>query len=220
MNKIFSIVVCDDHPLFRAGVVNCFAEKSEFEVVSEATDGVSCIAKMELFKPDILIVDLSMPGMGGFEVLKWSTQNMPNTRVFILSMHTEINYVQQARKLGAAGFMAKEDAQAELIAALAYTTGFYTSQSIGKHAPTFNIDLADAQLIKSLRNISDAEMRVLTLLTNNLTSRQIGEELNLSARTVQAHRLSLTSKLELVGANRLLEFALLNREVINNYTRK
>ena len=217
---VVRILICDDHPLFRAGVVNCFSQHSDFEVVSQAADGNSCIAQLELFAPDILIVDLSMPGMSGFEVLQWVTKNMKQTRVFILSMHADINYVQRARDLGASGFMAKEDAQSELLAAIGQANGFYTSQSVGKQPLGLDEGLNDKEIAKYLRTVSDAEMRVLCLLTNNLTSGQIAEELGLSTRTIQAHRLSLASKLDISGPNKLLEFALLNRVTILDMKRQ
>lgn len=208
------IVVCDDHPLFRAGVVSCFADRADLEVIAEATDGAACVTKLELFAPEIVIADLSMPIMDGFGVLEWLADNMPKTRAFILSMHTDLSYVQRARTLGAAGFLAKEDAQSELLAAIDHQGDFYTSSSLGKSASTANLSPIDETLRKALDHISNAEKRVLFLLTENLTSKQIAERLHISARTVQAHRVSLAHKLDIKGSNKLLELALRNAETI------
>ncbi|MFH1345506.1 MAG: response regulator transcription factor [Pseudomonadota bacterium] len=220
MNPIMKVLVCDDHPLFRAGVISCFAERADIKVVGEATDGDACIAKLELFTPDILIADLSMPQKDGFQVLEWLAKHQPQTRAFILSMHSDLAYVQKARDLGASGFLAKEDAQAELLAAIAKNDGqFYTSSSIGRSSPAIELSSTGKKVRDGLRDVSEAEMRVLTLLTENITSRAIAEKLNLSVRTVQAHRVSLADKLGARGPNKLLELALKNAQMIRHFVR-
>jgi DNA-binding NarL/FixJ family response regulator len=208
-------IVCDDHPLFRSGVVSCLSDNPGIEVVAEASDGESCIAKMKIFKPDILIVDLSIPAIDGFDVLAWVRENQPNTQVFILSMHAEISYVQKAKDLGANGFMAKEDAQSELLAAITSgPKGFYTSESIGKQSRENLPRFSDYEFAERLRKVSDAEKKVLVLLTQSMTSREIAEELHLSVRTIQAHRVSLADKLNAKGPNKLLELAVRHQQTI------
>lgn len=208
-------IVCDDHPLFRSGVVNCLGDNSGIDVVAEAADGESCISKMKIFQPDILIVDLSIPAIDGFEVLAWVRANQPGTQVFILSMHAEISYVKKAKELGAQGFMAKEDAQSELLAAISGDPrGFYTSESIGKQSRENLPRFSDYEFSEQLRKVSDAEKKVLVLLTQSMTSREIAEELHLSVRTVQAHRVSLADKLNAKGPNKLLELAVRHRQTI------
>lgn len=214
MKQVTTAIICDDHPLFRAGVAASIGEQLGIQVVAEAADGESCIAKMQLFRPDILIADLSMPSVDGFELLTWSQRQLPATRVFILSMHTDISFVQRARELGAAGFLAKEDAQSELLAAIGCDQGFYTSESIGRQAADTKPSYTDREFADRLRYVSGAEKKVLDLLTRSLTSRQIAEELCLSVRTVQAHRVSLANKLDAKGPNRLLEMAIRHRDTI------
>lgn len=195
-------IVCDDHPIFRRGVVSCLT--TSLDVVAEAADGESCIAKLEMYKPDILVADLSMPRKDGFAVLEWLNDNRVGIRAFILSMHTDISYVQRARELGAAGFLAKEDAQSELAAAINGQMEFYTSESIGRKTDETPSDLSGYALAEKLRKISDAERRVLVLLTQSMTSREVADRLFLSVRTVQAHRVSLAAKLGAKGPNKLL----------------
>ncbi len=210
-----TVLVCDDHPLFRRGVTSSLAENQNLTVVAEATDGEACIAKLKLYRPQILVVDLSIPLIDGFGVLEWVQSNLPEVTVFVLSMYTEPAYVQRSMELGAAGFIAKEDAQSELLAAMEQRSGvFYTSESIGRSGSTSPPDLQDHELEKALRTVSDAERRVLTLLTESMTSRQIAEELGISTRTVQAHRVSLASKLGAKGHNKLLQTAIKHRAKI------
>ena len=218
MTKKTGILVCDDHPLFRAGVVSCFAGRPDLEVVAEAADGAACIAKLELFAPDILIADLSMPQIDGFRILEWVGESRLATRVYILSMHTELAYVRRARSLGAAGFLAKEDTQSVLLAAIDQTRDdFYTSSSIGRPSDAGELSPADENFRALLRSVSKAEMRVLQLLTENLTSREIAERLKLSVRTVQAHRIRLVEIFGVRGSNKLLGLAIRNAATIRSY---
>lgn len=207
-------IVCDDHPIFRSGVVNSLVLGLGVRIVAEAADGESCIAKLRIFRPDILVADLSMPLIDGFGVLEWVRENQPGTRAFILSMHTDMSYVQRARELGAAGFMAKEDAQSELAAAINSGLEFYTSESAGRKNHDSVSNLSNHTLAEQLRKVSDAERRVLVLLTQSMTSREIAERLFISVRTVQAHRVSLAAKLGAKGPNKLLELAIRHRDQI------
>lgn len=212
-----TILVCDDHPLFRSGVVSCLAADEDLSVVAEASDGESCIAKLEMYRPQILVVDLSIPRVDGFGVLEWVRENLPEVTVFVLSMYTDASYAQRAMELGASGYIAKEDAQSELLAAIGQQPGeFFTSESIGRQTRNHLPALQDHDIKQALRNVSDAERRVLELLTESLTSREIAEKLGLSTRTVQAHRVSLADKLNAKGHNKLLQLAVAHREAILN----
>lgn len=210
-----SVIVCDDHPLFRSGVLDCLMAMPNIKVVAEAADGEICIAKLKIFRPDILITDLAMPLLNGFEVLAWVREHQPDVATFVLSMHTEFGYLQEAQELGAQGFIAKEDAQAELLAAIGNIgNGFYVSESVGRLSAENIPVLKDEALMRALDTVSDAEKRVLLLLTRSLTSKEIAEQLHLSPRTVQAHRLSLARKLNASGPNKLLEFAISHQKEI------
>lgn len=214
-SEMRTVLVCDDHPLFRKGVSISIEESPNLNVIGEASNGKSCIAKLQLFTPDILVTDLSMPGMDGFEVLMWAQNHQPDLKVFILSMHSEVHYLQKAIELGAAGFLAKEDAQSELIAAINHSDdGFYSSESIGASTESNLTSMRDHAFESILRKVSDAERRVLVLLTESLTSKQIAEQLNISARTVDAHRANLAEKLDAKGPNKLLEIAIKFRNEI------
>ncbi len=210
-----TILVCDDHPLFRSGVVSCLAADDSLSVVAEASDGEACIAKLEMYRPDVLVVDLSIPRIDGFGVLEWVRENLPDVTVFVLSMYTDASYAQRSMELGASGYIAKEDAQSELLTAISRRSAeFFTSESIGRQTRNHLPVMQDHEIKKALRNVSDAEKRVLLLLTESLTSREIAERLGLSTRTVQAHRVSLADKLNAKGHNKLLQVAVTHRETI------
>ena len=215
-----SVIVCDDHPLFRKGVVSTLAMDPDVDVVAEANDGETCIAKIKLFKPDVLFIDLSMPVLNGFEILQWVRANGHNVRVYILSMYTELSYVERAMELGASGFLAKQDAQSDLHAALhSSSSQFYTSESIGRRNADNLPATNDLEFADRLRRVSEAERRVLELLCESRTSREIAEALHISVRTVQAHRASLCDKLDAKGPNRLLALAVQHRGLITGGAR-
>jgi len=215
-----NVLVCDDHPIFRSGVVVCLNEIENISVVAQASDVTSAIAKLEIYEPDTLVTDLSMPGQNGFDLLKWTIGNQPSVQVFVLSMHTELAFVRKAKELGAAGFLAKEDAETELLDAFSQSSsGFYTSQSIGRTSQDQFSDLnANTMEIEALKYISTAEHRVLNLLADSMTNKAIAERLRISSRTVEAHRHRIAGKLDLKGPNKLIEFAIKNKSHIQNYS--
>ncbi len=203
------VILADDHPIFRAGLRMILEEQGGYEIIAEAGNGESCISTMEILAPDIAILDLAMPGIDGYEVLAWMGANAPATMGIILSMHSSRNYAMRAKDLGARAFIAKEDAGQELHNALQTPKGvFYLSASVGKNGQLVEpSDNAEDERDK-LDTLTPAEMRVFELVGRSFTSRQIGDELGVSHRTVQTHRQRIVQKLGLNGANSLLEFAI------------
>lgn len=216
MSSTQTVMVCDDHPIFRGGVVNCLSKMGGLTVIAEATDVESAIAKLQIYQPDILVCDLSIPGGSGFDILVWIAKNKRAVRTIVLSMHTELPYVQRAKDLGAVGFLAKEDAETDLLHAVNQPPGsFYTSESIGRSdAATVPDNISLEPVGDPLKNVSPAERRILALLSDSLTSREIAAKLNISPRTVEAHRFRLAEKLDAKGPNKLLEWAIRHRNTI------
>lgn len=218
---IQSVVVCDDHPIFRNGVVHCLNEIPDLEVVAEAADVASAIAKLQIYAPDILVCDLSLPGQSGFELLQWTKGHMPEIRVIVLSMHTELAFVQRAKKLGAVSFLAKEDAETDLLHAVKQERGgFYTSESVGRGGSLLpmlepGIGKEEDAFRSAIINVTVAEMKILALLSDLLTNKAIAKQLNISPRTVEAHRFNLSEKLDAKGPNKLLELAIQYRDIIH-----
>ncbi|MCP5264831.1 MAG: response regulator transcription factor [Burkholderiaceae bacterium] len=201
-----TVLLADDHPLFRAGVRQVLEETGRFQVMAEVRDGDAAMAQLEILRPDIAVLDLSMPGLSGFEVLERSRQAGIPTRMVILSMHAEQAYAARARAAGAQAFVAKEDAAAELIRALDTADTFFMSQSVGVSGPADLPpgDAADRELVERL---TESERRVLRLLAKGWTSKQIGRGLGISPRTVQAHRRNAAERLGIMGPNQLMQFA-------------
>ena len=216
MTATHSVLVCDDHPIFRDGVVHCLRQIPQVAVVAEASDVESAIAKLQLYEPDILVCDLSIRGGSGFDVLAWVAARKLDIRVIVLSMHTELQYVQKARKLGAAAFLAKEDAETDLFQAVTHPRdSFYTSDSIGRSSADLVLPLPPVDDL--LRKISPAESRILLLLSDSMTSKEIAAALNISPKTVEAHRFRLAEKLDAKGPNKLLEWAIKYRHILRRH---
>lgn len=206
-----TIILADDHPGFLAGLVQYFKARPDFTEVIETGDGKSCLEQLTYNEYSWAVIDLSMPGKTGFEVLEALLERNCNTKVIIMSMHADQAYADRARDLGAVAFIAKEDAISELDKALNCQEGdFYTSGSVGRAT----LNLLAEQSTEKLDELTSTERRVLKLLAQGLTSKEIGEHFCISVRTVQAHRRNMMDKLDLRGPNRLMEFAVRNVEKI------
>lgn len=209
-----TVLLADNHPIFRAGIRALIEEQDGYEVVGEVSDGETCIAQAELLRPDILVVDLSMPPMDGFEVARWARKQLPAATTIILTMYSGKEFVAEAKEAGARAFVSKEDAGSELIAALGQSAEFYMSSSAGRAEPTSLAPAAEDIPKQMLPGLSRAEMNVLKSVAQSKTSREISEVLGISVRTVQTHRRNICEKLELRGSNSLLQFAIRNRQLI------
>ena len=203
------VVIADDHPIFRAGLRR-IVEEDGHEVVAEASDGNSCITSLEITRPDVVVLDLAMPGVDGYQVLEWARDNMPSLIAVIISMHSSRAFATKARELGARAFVAKEDASDEIHKALLTPKGvFYLSASVGgKGLPVPDPTSEAREDGPDVGTLTPAERRVFDLVGQSLTSREIGKRLNLSYRTVQTHRQRINQKLGLAGPNSLVRFAL------------
>jgi len=204
-----TILLADDHPIFRDGLRRAIEANPSFKVVSEVGDGEAALAQIELLQPDFALFDLSMPRMDGFSALERLQGSDGRTRILIVSMHNEIGYAQRAKELGAIGFVAKEDAASEIIRILSNDSEtFFMRQSIGRTDLTSRLlSFSSKKTKKDLEPLTRAERSVLKLLSRGWTSKQIARELDVSPRTIQAHRRNISEKLNVTGPNQLLHLA-------------
>lgn len=198
------VVVADDHPIFVRGLVTILSAAG-FEVVGEASDGQELLALLEVLRPDVAIIDVGMPVLDGIGVLRRARDDGVDIPILVLSLHDERAMVQAALGLGARGYVLKDNAADEVVSALRAILDGKTWTSPGVAGPS-----------SPLARLSRAELRVLGLLAENLTSPQIAGRLGLSVRTVQNHRAHICDKLSLTGTNRLLQVALENRDRIRS----
>jgi len=205
------ILIADDHPIFRQGLLKIIEADPAFEIIAEAGDGAEALALIKKLRPDIAVLDISMPQLSGLEIARQVQQENLPVRLVILTMYKEEEYFDEAMDLGVKGYLLKENAVSDLRSCVqAVAAGkYYVSPVISGYL--INRDARQKALAKekpALGLLTDTERRILKLLVQNKTSREIAAQLHVSYRTVQNHRMNICAKLDLKGHNKLLQFAL------------
>ena len=209
------VLIADDHVILRSAVRALIAATDRFEVVGEAGDGAEAIQLAEALAPDVLIVDIAMPQLDGLAALRTLTARGAHPRIIVLSAHGQREYVVAALRAGAAGYLLKEAAFAELLTAL--DTVLAGRRYLGQQVAEIALDgllgtAADAPAPSEgdaqLERLSAREREGLALLAQGFTNDEIGHHLCISAHTVQTHRKHIMEKLAIHRAIDLTRFAL------------
>jgi len=205
-------LLADDHAVLRAGLKLLLDGRSDMAVIGEAADGVELLSLVQTHQPDVILLDLTMPRLGGLETLPLLRQHAPQTRILILTMHDDESYLRQALKSGAAGYLLKKAADVELIAAIqAVMRGdLYVHPTMAKilfdsMIPKTNYQPAANNLWDTL---SQREQEVLRLVALGYTNREIATKLSVSVKTIETHRARGMEKLKLRHRAALVRFAL------------
>jgi DNA-binding NarL/FixJ family response regulator len=202
------ILIADDHGVIRAGLRALLEDVPDITVVGEASDGVEALAKAVELKPDILLMDLSMPNLGGIEATQQLSQKEPKVRVLILTVHEEESLLKEVVRMGASGYIVKRAAQEDLLHAIRVVArgDLYIHPTMTR--ALFNETPAYApRPMPESETLTMREIEVLQLLAKGYTNRQIAEQLSLSQRTVEGHRANLSGKLGLHSRVELVEYA-------------
>ena len=199
------VLLADDHALVRAGIRALIDMIDGVEVVAEAGDGSEALRQIEKFLPDVVLLDITMPGMSGFEVLKQINVRFPDARVIILTMHQAREYAIQALRAGAAGFIPKSAAAAELKQAIETVTEgkTYISKETAQH-PLPQTDQTPALLQK----LTARQKQILMMIAEGQSTKQIASNLNISVKTVETHRSQLSERLNIHDVAGLVRFAI------------
>ena len=217
MTNRITVLIVDDHPLFRSGLRQVITDDPRFEIVGETGDSETALQLIQEKKPDVAVLDVNLPGLSGLEIArKLQTKRLP-TSLIMLTMNKDEETCNRALDFGAKGFVLKENAVEEILKAiLAVAEGeHYLSSTISGYLVRRR-NRAETLAAKKpgLDDLTKAERRILKLIAEKKTSREIGAELFISPRTVEAHRANICAKLELTGSHSLLQFALENRSAI------
>ncbi len=209
------ILLADDHAVLRSGLAALLNARSDMTVVGEAADGAELLTQAQQTEPDLILLDLTMPRLGGLEVLPLLRQHVPDARVLILTMHHDESYLRQALKNGAAGYVLKKAADVELIAAIqAVMRGdVYVHPSMTRVLLDDMVAEEDGPWPREeglWMTLSDREQEVLQLVALGHTSKEIADQLALSAKTVDTYRARGMEKLGLHTRAALVRFALAN----------
>ncbi len=193
------VLVVDDHPLVRKGTSDMILASPEIQVVGEAVDGFDAVVLARRLAPDVILMDVAMPDLTGIEAARRILRDLPDTRIVMLTVHDDPEYVMESIRAGAAGYLLKSVEEPELIEAV-LTAAAGGSVIDEKLAAVVTDHLGDT----SVRNLSPRQTEVLELVAAGLHNREIGERLGLSARTVEVHlrnafdRLGVSSRTEAV----------------------
>jgi len=205
------VLVADDHTVVRAGIRLLLESETDIEVVGEAKDGQEAVQKAQQLAPDIVLMDLAMPGMGGLEAMQRITQASAGVRILVLTMHENDEYFFQALNAGASGYLLKETSPDELVAALRAVSqgGVFIYPSLaGRLLDDYLRRMRAGGEEKVLSQLTPREQEVLRLIAQGKTGRQIAEILHVSPKTVDRHRANITEKLNLHSRAELIRYAI------------
>jgi DNA-binding NarL/FixJ family response regulator len=193
-------VIADDHAVVRQGIRIVLEEIPGLEVVAEAADGDAALKLTQQHEPDVVVLDVTMPGKTGLEVAKELRDAGQKVRILILSMHDDPEYVLQAVRAGADGYVLKDVAPAELrraIASVSQGREFFTERITHQLSVGLRAELESEQKRSRVESLTVREVEVLLRIANGRTNREIGEELGISPRTVETHRERVMTKLRI-----------------------
>ncbi len=203
------IFIVDDHPLMRKGLAMTLEKEVGFELSGQAESAEEAMNEILKVKPDVAIIDISLPGMNGLELVKNLLHQLPELKILIVSRHDEELYAERALRAGAKGYLMKLEAVDVLVQAIQQILngGIYLSNKIGNK---LLMKLATGNNAKSdnpLDQLSDRELEVFELTGKGLSTKEIGEKLHISVKTVESHRANIKDKLQIETANELMRHA-------------
>ncbi len=207
---MINILIADDHPIIRRGLRDILGSEPEFTVVGEAANAQETLAQLRSLKVDVLLMDITMPGRNGIEVLKDVHIEWPELRVLMLSIHPEDQYAMRALKAGAAGYLTKESAPEELVGAVqkVVSEGRYVSPVMAQRLAAEAGNSNKGSEVHSL--LSDREYDVLLKIGSGLGVSQIAGELSLSVKTVSTYRSRILEKLQMDSNAALIRYVIEN----------
>jgi DNA-binding NarL/FixJ family response regulator len=206
------IVVCDDHAIVREGLKQILSGQPDFEVVAEAADGHEAMKRVRELEFDVLLLDMSMPGKSGVELIKQVKAEKPKLRILVLTMHEEHQYAVRAIRAGASGYLTKEGASAQLVTALRKVAsgGAYISAEVAEQLALNAMPDSQGPLHAAL---SDREFQVFRMIAEGKSVTEIAERLNLSVKTVSTHKANVLQKMNMTNQGELIRYALENNLV-------
>ena len=205
--QIIKVLVADDHPVVRKGLQTCLAQQKNFKVVGEAVDGGEALRMARELSPDVVLMDISMPGMNGLAVTEVLRREAPAMKVLILSVHSNKEYIFRIIQAGAHGYVSKEAPPAELLRAI---------ESVYEGEPHFSEDIRRDALNQFVigggkkprfAQLTGRELEVLSLIADGQSNKEIADRLNIGVRTIETHRERIMRRLDIHSVAGLTRYA-------------
>lgn len=210
MTPPIRLLIADDHPLLRAGLRQVIETDPRLQIIGEAPDGATALQLLLAHQPDVAVLDIEMPQLTGFELLRELRAQRLNTAVVFLTMYRDEEIFNEALDLGALGYVLKDSATTDIVGAIRSASNgqpFISPDISGYLINRVNRSNTFLQQVPSLNELTPTERRVLKLIADNRTSKEIAADLFISYRTVENHRSNICQKLNLKGSHSLLKFA-------------
>lgn len=209
---MLKILIADDHPVFRLGLKQIIQEAPDLAVTAEATNGQEALLKARTGHYDVVVLDITMPIRNGVDVLSHLKAERPTLPVLILSMHPEEQYAVRALRAGASGYLTKESAPEELVAAIRKVSkgGKYVSASLAEHLAS--IVQGDAEVLPH-ETLSRREYQIMCVIASGQTVSEAAAELSLSPKTISTYRVRLLKKMNMENNAELIRYAMKNQLV-------
>lgn len=205
-----SIIIVDDHPLMRKGLALSLNGEPDLDVVGQMPSAEEALEQMDTLAPDLAIVDISLPGMSGMELLKHMQARYDAIKTLVVSRHDEVLYAERAIRAGARGYVMKLEAADVIVQAArqVLSGGIYVSQEINERLLLSMAEGGRERLMQSpLEILSDRELEVFELTGQGISTREIAERLHLSVKTIESYRARIKNKLNLESATELMQRA-------------
>jgi DNA-binding NarL/FixJ family response regulator len=217
MSEIIRVLVADDHPVVRRGLKATIEEETSLHVVAEAADGNQALQMISDLKPDVAILDIDMPGLNGLGVAREVMAQKLATRIIFMTFHADEDLMRAAMDVGGKGYLLKGSETDEVAAAvLAVQAGrTYIGSTMAAVLLKQPAESQGAGQVLDISVLTPTEKKVLRLIADGLSSKEIGDELSIHYRTVENHRTNMCRKLNIEGANALARFSLQHRAALH-----
>src|SRR4051812_7175916 len=211
MSSKIRILLADDHTLFRQGIRNLLSTEADMEVINEACNGGEAVDKANELRPDVVLMDIGMPGLSSFEATRQIKKNRPETKVLFLTMYDDEDYLVEGMEVGASGYVLKDSPSNQLVAAVrdVMRGGSYLSpRMLSQLVDDFRTRIKSTARMPRFATLTVREREVLKMLAEGSSVKEIACDLTLSVKTVEAHKFNLMRKLDIHNKAQLVQYAI------------